>query len=287
VARTPRGNVARRLKAQIREATGLTASAGVAPNKFLAKIASGWRKPDGLTVVAPDRVEAFLQQLAVDALWGVGPVTAARLRRIGLERLVDVRRADPDLLRRTIGSHAAWLIDLSRGIDDRPVEPLRPRKSVGTELVFPEDLRDRARIEAELAGMAEEDAGWLARKGLFARTVTIKVRYGDFTTITRSDTRLMATREGGLLAQRAVALLDRTEAGPARCASSASACTAWSTIRSRRPRGGPAGGAATSRSTDVTLPATVQRDRGARTRSAAGITRMSTEPRRPAGSPST
>jgi len=126
-------NVARRLKEQIRENTGLTASAGVAPNKFLAKIGSGWKKPDGLTVVAPERVESFLQRLPVDALWGVGPVTAARLRSIRLERLVDVRLADPELLRRTIGSHAGWLIDLAHGIDNRPVEPFRPRKSVGTE----------------------------------------------------------------------------------------------------------------------------------------------------------
>jgi DNA polymerase IV len=206
-------NVARRLKEQIRETTGLTASAGVAPNKFLAKIASGWKKPDGLTVVPPERVEAFLQQLPVDALWGVGPVTAARLRSIHLERLVDVRGADPALLRRTVGSHASWLIDLSYGVDDRPVEPSRPRKSVGTENTFAEDLRDRARIEAEIAGMAEENAGWLSRKGLFARTVTIKVRYDDFTTITRSDTQLPATRDAASLARRAVALLERTEAG--------------------------------------------------------------------------
>jgi DNA polymerase-4 len=87
--------VAKRLKAGIRETTGLTASAGVAPNKFLAKIASAWRKPDGLTVVAPERIEWFLQQLPVDALWGVGPVTAKRLRERGIERLVDVRTADP------------------------------------------------------------------------------------------------------------------------------------------------------------------------------------------------
>jgi DNA polymerase-4 len=206
-------NVARRLKAQIRETTGLTASAGVAPNKFLAKIGSGWKKPDGLTVVAPERVEAFLQRLPVDALWGVGPVTAARLRSIRLERLVDVRQADPDLLRRTIGSHAGWLIDLAHGIDNRPVEPFRPRKSVGTENTFAEDLGDRTRIAAEITAMAEEDAGWLSRKGLFARTVTIKVRYGDFTTVTRSDTRLPATRDAVSLARRAVALLDRTEAG--------------------------------------------------------------------------
>ena len=84
-------NVAKRLKAAIRETTGLTASAGVAPNKFLAKIASGWRKPDGLTVVAPERMEAFLRELQIDALWGVGPVTAERLRRRGIHRLVDVR----------------------------------------------------------------------------------------------------------------------------------------------------------------------------------------------------
>ena len=206
-------NVARRLKAQIRETTGLTASAGVAPNKFLAKIGSGWKKPDGLTVVAPERVEAFLQRLPVDALWGVGPVTAARLRSIRLERLVDVRQADPELLRRTIGSHAGWLIDLAHGIDNRPVEPFRPRKSVGTETTFAEDLGDRTRIVAEISAMAEEDAEWLSRKSLFARTVTIKVRYGDFTTVTRSDTRLPATRDAGSLARRAVALLDRTEAG--------------------------------------------------------------------------
>src|SRR6476659_9733019 len=96
-------NVARRLKSMIRETTGLTASAGVAPNKFLAKIASAWRKPDGLTVIAPERVESFLQQLPVDALWGVGPVTASRLRERGIERLVDVRTADEQLLREAVG----------------------------------------------------------------------------------------------------------------------------------------------------------------------------------------
>src|SRR5438874_7634865 len=101
--------VARRLKDRIRADTGLTASAGVAPNKFLAKIASGWQKPDGLTVIAPDRVERFLQQLPVDALWGVGPVTARKLRERGIELVTDVRAADPKLLRETVGSLADWL----------------------------------------------------------------------------------------------------------------------------------------------------------------------------------
>src|SRR5690348_13263973 len=124
-------NVAKRVKQLIRDETGLTASAGVAPNKFLAKIASGWRKPDGLTVISPDRVEPFLQQLPVDALWGVGPVTARKLRGRGIERLVDVRDADLAALRDAVGSLADWLRQLAHGIDDRPVVPNRESKSSG------------------------------------------------------------------------------------------------------------------------------------------------------------
>jgi DNA polymerase-4 len=204
--------VAKRLKAAIRETTGLTASAGVAPNKFLAKIASGWRKPDGLTVVAPERIESFLQQLPVDALWGVGPVTARRLRARGIHRLVEVRSADPEVLREAVGSNAEWLQQLARGEDDRPVEPNRPSKSSSSECTYPEDLTDLGRIRDEVAGMARDNARWLARKQLLARTVVIKVRYDDFTTITRSHSQ-RATRDADEIAQRAVALLDKTEAG--------------------------------------------------------------------------
>src|SRR5213593_4472822 len=138
--------VARRLKDRIRETTGLTASAGVAPNKFLAKIASGWKKPDGLTVISPERVEPFLQQLPVDALWGVGPVTAKKLRARGIERLVDVRTADVDALRGAVGSLAEWLRQLANGVDDRPVVPNREVKSSGSENTFAEDLRDLDQI---------------------------------------------------------------------------------------------------------------------------------------------
>src|SRR5205814_8023037 len=122
-------DVALKLKTLIKAQTGLTASAGVAPNKFLAKIASGWRKPDGLTVVAPERVESFLQKLPVEALWGVGPVTAGKLKEIGIERVVDVREADPVRLRQAVGSLAEWLVQLSRGEDPREVCPDRPTKS--------------------------------------------------------------------------------------------------------------------------------------------------------------
>jgi DNA polymerase-4 len=205
-------NVAKRVKAAIRETTGLTASAGVAPNKFLAKIASGWRKPDGLTVVAPERVESFLQQLSVDALWGVGPVTANRLRACGIERVVDLRTADPEILRNAVGSAAEWLRRLAFGEDDRLVEPDRPSKSSSSECTYSEDLTDLERIRAEIATMARDNARWLGRKRLVARTVTIKVRYSDFTTITRSQSH-QATNDSDEIAQRAVALLEKTEAG--------------------------------------------------------------------------
>src|ERR671912_1365843 len=135
-------SVAERLKREIRDATNLTASAGVAPNKFLAKIASAWKKPDGLTVIAPERVERFLQKLPVDALWGVGPVTAARLRERGIDRLVDVRTVSDDVLRDAVGSSAEWLRELAAGIDHRAVEPNRETKSSGSENTYAQDLTD-------------------------------------------------------------------------------------------------------------------------------------------------
>ena len=205
-------SVAKRLKERIRAETQLTASAGVAPNKFLAKIASGWKKPDGLTVISPDRVEPFLQQLPVDALRGVGPKTATKLRARGIDRLVDVRTADMQVLRDTVGSLADWLRQLANGVDERPVVANREAKSSGSENTYPEDLTDLATIRAEIAEMAAHAIGWLARKQLLARTVTIKVRYSDFTTITRSHS-TAPTRDETDLTARAVRLLDKTDAG--------------------------------------------------------------------------
>jgi DNA polymerase IV len=204
--------VARRLKDEIRAVTGLTASAGVAPNKFLAKIASGWQKPDGLTVIAPERVEHFLQGLPVDALWGVGPVTARKLRERGIEKLVDIRAADAALLRDTVGSLADWLRELAQGHDDRPVVAEHEPKSSGSENTFERDITDLDIIRSEVVAMATQAAAWLVRRELYARTITIKVRYSDFTTITRSHTEV-AARDEASLARRAVALLEKTDAG--------------------------------------------------------------------------
>jgi len=205
--------VARRIKDRIKEVTQLTASAGVAPNKFLAKIASGWNKPDGLTVVAPERIEKFLQGLPVDALWGVGPVTAARLREHGIEKLTDVRVRTVEELSEIVGTHAEWLIELAHGRDDRAVEPNRPAKSAGSEETYATDLSSIEEIRREIDRLARGVAGWLERKGKTARTVTIKVRYSDFTTITRSQSAAEPTADAHNIAARALKLLDKTDAG--------------------------------------------------------------------------
>ena len=205
--------VARRLKERIREATGLTASAGVAPNKFLAKIASGWKKPDGLTVIAPDRVEPFLHQLPVDALWGVGPVTAKKLRARGISRLVDVRAVDERVLREAVGSMADWLRQLANGVDDRPVIAHHEPKSSGTENTYAEDLTD-----------LEDDPQGDRRDGPACRAVARAQRVarthghdqGPATPISRPITRshtAPATRDAAGLSARALQLLEKTAAG--------------------------------------------------------------------------
>jgi DNA polymerase-4 len=206
-------NVARRLKERIKDATNLTASAGVAPNKFLAKIASGYRKPDGLTVVAPERIEKFLQGLPVDALWGVGPVTATRLREHGIDKLTDVRAKSPAELEAIVGSLAPWLIDLAHGRDDRAVEPNRAAKSAGSEETYATDIESLDEVKREIDQLARGVAGWLVKTSIKARTVTIKVRYSDFTTITRSQSTPDYTDDAGNIAMRAIKLLEKTEAG--------------------------------------------------------------------------
>jgi DNA polymerase IV len=149
----------------------------------------------------------------VEALWGVGPVTAGKLRNVGIERLVQIRSADLQLLRNTVGSLADWLRQLSYGDDPRPVVPDRESKSSSTENTYAEDLVDADAIRAELDRMARENAEWLARRRLAARTVTIKVRYADFKTVTRSHTLSRHTADADLIASWAMELAARTEVG--------------------------------------------------------------------------
>jgi len=148
----------------------------------------------------------------VDALWGVGPVTAEKLRARGIHRLVDVRAFDDHALRLAVGSMAEWLKQLAHGIDERPVVAHRETKSSGSENTYPDDLIDIDTIRKEIAEMAQHAVAWLERRALLARTVTIKVRYSDFTTVTRSHTSV-ASRDARDLATRALQLLNKTAAG--------------------------------------------------------------------------
>ena len=205
--------MAREIKKRIRERTGLTASVGVSHNKLLAKLASEMHKPDGLTVISPERVEQFLQCLPVDALWGVGPVTAAKLRKLGIERVVDIREVDARRLHDELGSLADWLRRLSYGDDPRPVVAHRAAKSASSETTYAHDLQDLEAIKAELARLARETAEWLEKKRLAGRTVTIKVRYSDFTTVTRSHTLSRPTCDPDVISSWAAELVHRTQAG--------------------------------------------------------------------------
>lgn len=177
--------IATRIRAAIRQETGLTASAGVAPSKFVAKIASDQGKPDGLVVVREEEVRAFLEPLPVERMWGVGPKAAERLRAMGYATLGDLARGDTRMIESALGSWGRGVAELARGIDERAVEPDRDAKSVGAEETYEEDLTDRATIERTLLAHSVRVARRLHEGGLFARRVTVKLKYADFTVKTR------------------------------------------------------------------------------------------------------
>ncbi|HZJ08588.1 MAG TPA: DNA polymerase IV [Trueperaceae bacterium] len=179
--------LAKAIKDEIRRETTLTASAGVAGGRFLAKIASGMQKPDGLTVIAPDRAQAFLDALAVEKFFGVGPRTARRLHALGINVGADLRAVGRERLVAEFGKAGATLHGFANGFDDRPVDPNRPRKSIGSETTFDVDLTSRSEVEPWLANLCRDVAESLARLGLSAATVTVKFRFSDFRTVTRSQ----------------------------------------------------------------------------------------------------
>ena len=208
--------IARSIKAQVRDGLGLNASIGVAPNKFLAKLASDLEKPNGLTVVAPapqddpDAIERFLAPLPVGRMWGVGPASEAKLAQHRLRTFGDLQRCPPDRLRRIAASpdHAEHLRRLCRGLDDRPVHSARDAKSIGHEQTFREDLQDPGHIRSVMLTQAEDVARRLRRKQRRARGVTVKIRYGNFQTLTRSATLDRPTDLTGELYRAATALFD-------------------------------------------------------------------------------
>lgn len=205
----PPVGIARAVRADIRAETGLTASVGVAPNKFLAKLASDLDKPDGLTIVRPDRIHQTLDPLPIARLWGVGPAAERALHALGIRTIGRLRAVDRPVLRARFGDFGDHLWRLARGIDDRPVHTDREAKSISHERTFGVDLSSLDEVRAVLLGEAEAVARRLRRHGRHAGTVTVKIRFGDFQTITRSTTLPAPTDRTDVIADAARALLDR------------------------------------------------------------------------------
>lgn len=180
--------IGHRIKQQIREQLRLVASVGVAPNKFLAKIASDLEKPDGFVVVEPARIQEFLDPLPVGRLWGVGRVTGAAFERLGVSTIGQVRTLPREMLVQRFGEHGDHLWRLSQGIDDRQVVPDREAKSISHETTFAQDINDKECMAAWLVDLAEQVAWRLRRHQLRGRTVHLKLRFSDFRTITRALT---------------------------------------------------------------------------------------------------
>jgi DNA polymerase-4 len=176
------------IRRRIFEWTGLTASAGVSYNKFLAKLASDYKKPNGQFVVSPAMGERFIATLPVAKFHGVGPVTAEKMNKLGIHTGADLRGQTIEFLTRHFGRSGAWYFDIARGIDERPVEPDRPRKSSGSETTLLTDLTDPNEIEKEVLGQADEVWTWCEKTGTYGHTVTVKIKYADFRQITRART---------------------------------------------------------------------------------------------------
>jgi DNA polymerase-4 len=180
--------IAQKIKRDIKQQTGLTASAGISVNKFLAKIASDIKKPDGLFVILPGEAEKFIEKLPVEKFHGIGKVTAEKMHKLGVHFGADLKKLDLLSLTRNFGKNGKFYYDIVRGIDDRPVEHVTERKSVGTELTYEKDLTTPFEIIAELYKVEKELMERLKQAGTTGRTITLKIKFSDFRQLTRSKT---------------------------------------------------------------------------------------------------
>ena len=180
--------IAREIRARILEETGLTASAGISYNKFLAKLASDHRKPNGQFVIPPEKGPAFVESLPVGRFHGVGPATEAKMKRLGIHTGSDLKAQTLEFLQQYFGKAGDYYHAIARGQDDRRVVPDRPRKSVGSETTFIEDLGKPAEIEDGIRSVLEDVWSYCERTGVGGRTVTVKIKYADFQIVTRSRT---------------------------------------------------------------------------------------------------
>lgn len=180
-------DIAREIKRRIREELHLVASAGVSYNKFLAKIASDLRKPDGLCTIHPDQAEKFIAKLPIKSFWGIGPVTARKMYSLGIYNGETLKRCPLDMLVRQFGKAGQIYYNFARGIDDRPVEAVRIRKSIGCEHTLEKDISLQSSVIIELYHVATELIERLQRKNFSGTTLTLKIKFHDFTQITRSQ----------------------------------------------------------------------------------------------------
>ncbi|MDZ7804092.1 DNA polymerase IV [Thiohalophilus sp.] len=200
--------IALRIKQDIRDELSLVASVGIAPNKFLAKIASDLDKPDGLVEVAQDQVQTFLDPLPVSRLWGVGKATGARFEQLGIRTIGQLRGRTAEFLQMEFGKFGAHLWELAHGLDPRPVISDHRAKSISMENTFATDIREASILRAWLMDMAEQVACRLRRQDFYGRTIQIKLRFADFKTITRAHTLDEATRSTQAICHTALALLE-------------------------------------------------------------------------------
>ena len=204
-------DIAKEIKQRIHEETGLTASAGVSYNKFLAKIASDYRKPDGLFVIHPDRALDFIATLPVEDFWGVGGKTAERMHHLGIYNGAQLRSISLGYLLHTFGKAGRTFYDFARGIDDRPVVSERIRKSVGCEHTFSQDICLKSAVIIELYHVTLELVERLQESQFKGHTLTLKVKYGDFTTISRSITQAKVLRTKDDILPLAKKLMSRVD----------------------------------------------------------------------------
>mgnify|MGYP001206762459 FL=1 len=201
--------IARAIKDRIRAETGLTASAGVSFNKLLAKLASDLRKPDGLSVIRPEKAVGFLSGLPIERFHGVGPATAARMRSLGIASGADLQQRSEAELKRAFGRSGLHYWRMARAIDERPVEPHRRRRSLSVEETFAQDLRGRDGLCRELTPLADMLAERLHKAGFAGRTLTLKIKLADFRLVTRSITLGHPLSDAAEIRELAATLLDR------------------------------------------------------------------------------
>jgi DNA polymerase-4 len=199
--------IAEQIRAKIRSETQLTASAGVSYNKFLAKLASDYRKPDGLFVITPAMGPSFVEALPVDRFHGIGPATAAKMKELGIATALDLRARDEKFLSQHFGKAGRHFYSICRGIDHRPVLPNRARKSVGAENTFSRDLTSLGDLKAELGPLVDKVWQYCESTGVRGRTVTLKVKFADFQIITRSRSRVVLISDRPTLASISEELL--------------------------------------------------------------------------------